>query len=265
LTDEHDGSAPTAELRHVGGLPRASDIIAQQLRRLIVSGAIVRGDTLQPTTELMERFGVSRPTLREAFRVLENEKLIAVRRGSRSGVKVLQPSTEAAARVAGETLQAIGTTLGDLYQATLGFEPFAARLLAERADPRDIVRLRAHATLLEKTMTDGSPGEHGVQLARFHKLVVQLTGNEVMKLVAELISTAIERHQQNSGGGHEGGGDAERERHGSVGTRSIRKLIRLIEAGDGEGAEAHWRAHLINSNRFWLQNQDAFQQINVVD
>lgn len=258
---------PAAEtLRHVGGLPRASDAIAQQLRRLIVTGAIVRGDTLQPTTELMELFGVSRPTLREAFRVLESEKLIAVRRGSRSGVKVLQPSTEVAARVAGETLQAIGTTLGDLYQATLGFEPFSARLLAERSDPRDIVRLRAHLAVLEKTMKGGNHGEHGAQLARFHRLLVQLTGNEVLNLIAELVDSALENHQKNCGSTMPDAAlaEAERDQFRSIGTRSIRKLIRLIEAGDAAAAEEHWRAHLTSSNRYWLQNQDPYQEIRVV-
>ena len=55
--------------------------IAAQLRRRIVRGAVKPGEKLPPETRLMEQFGVSRPTIREAFRILETERLIAVRPG----------------------------------------------------------------------------------------------------------------------------------------------------------------------------------------
>ena len=42
----------------------------------------------------MERFGVSRPTLREAFRVLESESLISVRRGAHGGARVHLPNAD---------------------------------------------------------------------------------------------------------------------------------------------------------------------------
>ena len=121
---------------------RASDAIADQLRREIAAGAFADG-LLDPTPQLMQRFGVSRPTLREAFRMLESERLIEVRHGSRTGVRVRQPSGEGAVRMTGQTLQAAGTTIEQLYEARLAFEPFAARLVAQRCSEaradRDVV------------------------------------------------------------------------------------------------------------------------------
>ena len=248
----------------VGG--RASDVVAQELRRLIVTGEIVSGGHLQPTNTLIARFGVSRPTLREAFRILENERLVSVSRGSRSGVRVLRPSTDAASRVAGQTLQATGATIGDLYQALLGFEPFAVRLLAERHDRGDLTRLRAHLATLDESLLIAPVAEHGVRLARFHHLLVELTGNKVMMLMADLIADAIERHQQADSGERfavaTGSGDPKAFR--AVGLKSIRKLLRLIEAGDADEAEAHWRNHLRNANEFWLAGQDREAPVTVV-
>ena len=67
--------------------PKTAELIASQLRGQIVRGELKAGDTLPPEITLMEQFGVSRPTLREAFRILETESLIDVRRGSRGGAQ----------------------------------------------------------------------------------------------------------------------------------------------------------------------------------
>ena len=55
--------------------------IVDDLRALIVSGELTEGDSLGHEADLIEHFGVSRPSLREALRILETEGLITVVRG----------------------------------------------------------------------------------------------------------------------------------------------------------------------------------------
>src|SRR3546814_2566982 len=74
--------------------------IADELRQLIVSGELDEGDSLGKETELIERFGVSRPSLREALRILEAEGLISVIRGVLGGVVVHRPAQPQTARTA---------------------------------------------------------------------------------------------------------------------------------------------------------------------
>jgi DNA-binding FadR family transcriptional regulator len=50
---------------------KMSDQVAARIRRMIARGELVDGDWLPTEAELIQRFGVSRPTLREAFRLLE--------------------------------------------------------------------------------------------------------------------------------------------------------------------------------------------------
>ena len=104
-------------------LPKMAELIADRLRRQIVRGELREGDALPPESELLERFDVSRPTLREAFRVLESESLITVRRGAHGGARVQVPNIDVAARFAGFILEHRETTLDDVYQSRILIEP----------------------------------------------------------------------------------------------------------------------------------------------
>jgi GntR family transcriptional regulator, transcriptional repressor for pyruvate dehydrogenase complex len=243
---------------------RASQRIADELRRAILSGAITRGGVLEPTSDLLARYGVSRPTLREAFRILENEGLIVVKQGSRSGVRVLDASGESVARMAGQTLQGARATIEDLYEARLSFEPFVAAMIAKRRDRRDIAVLReAHAAMETDFETEDWPNL-GAKIARFHQLLVELSGNKMLALMAQTIADVVERHQRNVSRPSKTepeafAADIAFRRRG---TNSIAKLVRLIEAGDAEGAETHWRTHIENANETWLEDHDRHQIID---
>ncbi len=104
--------------------------IADELRRLIISGELDEGDSLGHEPDLIERFGVSRPSLREALRILEAEGLISVIRGVLGGVVVHRPDQRQTARTAALVLQARNVSLADVFDARTIIEPAAVRLVA---------------------------------------------------------------------------------------------------------------------------------------
>src|SRR5204862_6292632 len=104
--------------------------IADELRALIVSGKLSEGDSLGREPELVERFGVSRPSLREALRILEAEGLITVVRGVYGGVVVHEPNHRMTARTAALVLQARNVPLADVFEARSLLEPIAAKAIA---------------------------------------------------------------------------------------------------------------------------------------
>src|SRR3546814_17210280 len=89
----------------------------------------------------MEQFGVSRPTLREAFRILEAESLIGVRRGSRGWAQVLEPDPSIATRHVGLLLQLQGATIKDVYDDRMATAPVCAGLLARSRTTQDLADL----------------------------------------------------------------------------------------------------------------------------
>lgn len=234
--------------------------IADELRRLIVSGELSEGDSLGHEPDLVERFGVSRPSLREALRILEAEGLISVVRGVLGGVVVHEPDKRMTARTAALVLQARNVPLADVYDARSILEPDAVRIVA--ASPAH----QAAAAELQELVRDQEqviedPEAFGRANARFHSRLVELAGNQTLSIVAEMLSEIVERAVTAVSQVEPGRESASTRRRG---IRSQARLVSLIEAGEASEAEKHWRAHMTVVRRVLL-GQRARTVIDLMD
>jgi DNA-binding FadR family transcriptional regulator len=242
------GARPTRlDARAPIRIPKAAEIVAGEIRRMITRGQLKDGDALQPEAQIIANFAVSRPTVREAFRILESEKLISVFRGSRGGARVHTPRAEQVARYAGYVLQTRHATYADVYQARTVIEPPSARLVAETrsADAPAILR-----EVIEEQRRVRHTEEFGRAVAAFHTKLIELTGNQTLILLSGTLDGIVARFQSEATARRTDSGKAERGALG--GLKSQEKLVALIEAGEGDEAEAHWRRHMETAARIWL-------------
>ncbi|MET0143915.1 MAG: GntR family transcriptional regulator [Ilumatobacteraceae bacterium] len=229
-------------------IPKTAELVAHQLRRRIVRGELVEGDALPPEAQLMAEFGVSRPTLREAFRLLESEALISIHRGSRGGARVRTPEIGVAARYAALLLQYDGVGLRDVYDARLALEPAAARMLAERRSKRAALD-RLDARLAEEHAALDDRAAHAVASTRFHQDLVEVAGNHTMAMLSGMLQDIIDRQiiQITSRD------DPRPGTHGRInrekGTKAHAKLLVIVRTGDGRAAEDFWRVHMEAAGR----------------
>lgn len=219
--------------------PKTAELVAQSLRTMIVGGRLKDGDFLPHEAELMTHFSVSRPTLREAVRVLESERLVEVRRGSRTGARVCVPGPEVVARPAGLLLELAGATVADVFLARSVIEPAAARLVAEANDERAAQELEELLADQLSDVTDPAAIARGT--AAFHLRVVQLSGNATLAIVAGMLHAITERHTREAV--LEDAYAWTPRTHRRL-VRSYEKLIALLRDGDGPATEAHWRRHM---------------------
>lgn len=247
-----NGASRTTPVR----VPKTAELVAAQLRRRIVRGEIEEGGNLPSESVLIEEFGVSRPTMREAFRILETERLISVSRGSRGGARVHLPTADVVARYAGLYLQSRNTVLADVFEARRLIEPPAARLLAERR-PRPVIR-ELHEMLEHVEAHIEEPDAFAVHSARFHLKVIEGAGNETLALIARVIHQIVEATLLNATG------DRFVVELARRGLKSEQKLLRLIEAGDASGAESHLLKHLEASASIILKRQGSKSIVEVL-
>jgi DNA-binding FadR family transcriptional regulator len=217
--------------------PKAASLVAAQIRKQIVLGELAEGDLLPSEAEMIKRLGVSRPTLRQAFRILETEHLITVQRGARGGTTVLRPSVKLASRYLGDLLRYRITTLGDVLAARLMIEPAVVELLARRRDDAAIEALVSAVREQRATEDDDTSLLNSAE--QFHVRLVELAGNPVLaqycKLINYLVRGQIRRlpARKDEGAALTSGAD---EAHD--------KLLELLAAGAAHAAAEHWREHL---------------------
>ncbi len=260
--------AAPVDLAKAVRIPKVSELIAADIRKQIICGIIPEGEFLPSQIQLVKHYGTSRSTIREAFRILESEQLISLVHAAGRGARVHGPNAEAVARLAGFALQLRGAHLSDLYQARLAVEPFAVRLVAAARRPKDIARLRAHLDGLIALVDAPSPSNvFRAAVAQFHSLLVELTGNPVLALLAAVLEGVVETHktkpvrpvEPESGlGAAEGPGQKLAE------LKALKRLVDHMEAGDADGAELRLRRHLENGYLGWSADHDKTALVDVI-
>ncbi len=238
--------------------PKMADRVATQLRRMFIKGEIPEGTMLPPESELMERFGVSRPTLREAFRVLESESLIEVQRGVRGGARVTRPRRKTLARYAGLILEYEGVTLKDVYDARMALETPMVVQLAKVRNPAVIAELE---DIVDRE-SQLEPGSDAVdQLTDFHAAIARLSGNKTLQIVSDMLHHIIEKANRSLQPTK--GARAEQAVRRSAKTH--RMVLDLIKAGDAEKAGELWKRHLQKAEEFLLAGSELSTVVDLLE
>jgi DNA-binding FadR family transcriptional regulator len=238
--DEGEGRGNARRMRPLH-LPKAAELVAAEIRRQIVRGELKEGDSLPSEAKLMEQFEISRPTLREALRVLESELLISVHRGARGGARVRTPDTSVAARYAGLVLQINGGSLDDILATQLVLETGAIRRLATQKDKSAGIAL-LRATLEEEERALDDLERFSSCAVRFHEALIDATDSPSLGLLGGMLKEIVERHvslvaarQPRLPAAKASWRTKSHEVHASV--------VELIAGGRADEAEDLWRRH----------------------
>jgi len=232
-------------------VPKASALIADDLRRRIVTGELAPGEKLPSEAVLMAEFGVSRPTLREAFRILEGESLLTVARGPHGGPRVLEPDGRMAARYTGTLLQYRGTPLSDVYRARTELEVSAVGMLAAA---RGKAPVRALAELVGEGdgIVDDEEAFADYSL-RFHVSVVENAGCTTLAVLGRMLFDILDAHNAQFIAAHPPGYERAVNKKAQA---AYRRLVKLLQDRDGTAAQRHWRRHLEAVQEFMVGQSD---------
>lgn len=222
---------------------KLSDEVMERLRRMIACGELAPGDAMPSERDLMARFGVGRPAVREALQSLRQMGLITIVHGERSRVNALSAGSvlKQADEVARLFLAASAENLEHLKQARRMFEVGMIELGAPGATDADASELRAILDR-QRAALNADLGAFVRADMAFHGRIARLSGNPLFGAVSDAMLGWLFRH------------------HAELLHWSGRETVTLAEhaaildrivARDAEGAAAAMRAHLDRSNALY--------------
>jgi GntR family galactonate operon transcriptional repressor len=168
-----------------------TDSITAVLGCEIIAGLYPPGSRLPNEATLLVRFGVSRPTLREAFRALEAKGLIVSRQkvGTMVRPKVDWHMLDADFLVWHMQVAPTEVFVSEVLQLRRIFEPRAAALAAETRDAASLTRIESAYADMEAHKSGDA--ELIAADVRFHKEILHASGNSLLGALGSLIEMAL--------------------------------------------------------------------------
>ena len=215
---------------------RAHEAVLAQLQRKILEGELAPGDRLPSEREMMDSFGVSRPTVREALRVAESLGLVAVRHGDPGGPRVLGHPSVGVTRVLDGLLSAERTSVAELLEARMVLEGTAARLAAARP-AAEFGPLEDAYQAMEQAPDFARFVEAD---ALFHRRVAEVGGNRLLVVILTALRDPIVRLITTGLSG-----ETEAQARAKI-LRTHSEILEAIRARDGAAADRRSRRHLFD-------------------
>lgn len=234
--------------RPVSGARPATEII-QQIRELIHEQRLRADDRLPPERELAGQFGVSRNSVRQALRSLEEQGLLVIRKGATGGA-FIQGGGAGAVPTLFSDLFSLGTIRPqDLTEvrAMVGVE--VVRLACERGTDEQIDALAENVRAAEQAVREGDLELRTVLNLEFHKMLARMTENALLVAITDGVVAVTQRFVT---------------RIGRTPTSYVmpfrHRLLKLLRARDVEGAAQEMRRHLLWQQKLYLKAAASLQE-----
>ena len=223
---------------------KLSDEVLDRLTHIISDRELEPGDEMPSERELMTRFQVGRPAIREAMQAMANMGLVAISHGERA--KVLQLSAKSIIKQVDATakmmLASSKDLLEDLKSARIFFERGMAREAAHKASDQDVAELRKALAAQKEALND--PNAFINADMRLHTQIAMISRNPIYVAVSEAMLSWLQIYHTEMliWTGKENVTLSEHE-----------EIIECIARHDGDAAENAMIKHLERSRALYAQ------------
>ncbi len=225
--------------------------VVGQIQSAILDGRLKTGDTLPSERQLKEMFNISRGTLREALRVLEQKGLIEIKLGVGGGSVVKKVNAEQVSESLGLLIQSQKVSLNHLAEFREDVEGIVAARAAKRRTNADISELRQFVEAARKCVHRGtSQRDAFIDLDKqIHMILARVAENPIYISVLQSVHENIHRYY---------------DRFLSMDAPELREnyqdlhdLVNAVEKGQADEARRLARDHVRRFNQYMKTRKQA--------
>ncbi len=225
--------------------------VVEQIQEAILDGRLTAGQTLPAERELKETFNISRGTLREALRVLEQKGLIEIKLGVGGGSVVKAVDTDQISESLGLLIRSQKVSLNHLAQFREDVEGIVASHAAEKRVAKDIDRLKDLLTDARSCVKKGRSRRNAfIDIDKqIHMTMARITGNPVYISVLNSIHDNIHRYYDRF--------LSMEEPELAENYRDLRDLVNAVECADAKRACRLAKRHVQRFNQYMQKREGA--------
>lgn len=220
---------------------RSFDGVAREIRTLLENGLLGEGDRLPAERELAAQLGVSRGTVREALRGLENAGLVTLRHGVSGGAFIRRPDSTAFRETLGDLYRFGDLTAEHLTEARIMLGREVVRLACVRRDDADLQALAENIRLAEAALEKGDVRAKTEGSIEFHRLLARATKNPVLIMMSGPLAEIMREFVQALGA-----------RPNRFALEAQARLLEHLRAREPDAAEQEMRAYLTQTHSNYL-------------
>lgn len=243
-------------MRHAENLegPRRSRPVrvAEAIKDWVVDKGLQPGDRLPGESDLIERFGMSKGTIREAMRLLQAQGLVVTKTGPGGGSFVGKVSDDRARALLANYFYFKQISIDDIYQVRIALEPELAASLAGRLSEAQLGELEAiMANYAVPARDSAEEREQHVESLRFHARLAKFGENALLgffvDFMAQILTDLTVYRRLYSEPNH---------MLWQQGRAHQTDLIAALRNGNSDAARAIMREHMQMARRL-MENQEA--------
>jgi DNA-binding FadR family transcriptional regulator len=187
----HDGR-PAAPRRRTARFPKRGDLVAEEMKRWIMSESLQPNDRLPNEHDLATTFGISRWTAREALKSLEVQGLITISPGPQGGARIADVTQQNAIQLLGNYFYFKPLRVAHLYDLRRVLEPMMAAEAIEHLDEIRLAALEASIAVTRLPAHDES-GHRAQRVAEleFHNILADACPNLLLGFVCRFINNLM--------------------------------------------------------------------------
>jgi GntR family transcriptional regulator, transcriptional repressor for pyruvate dehydrogenase complex len=178
---------PRRPLRHL----KRSDVVAEEIKRLITEGSLHPGDRLPRESELQAQFGASKGTIREALKSLEVQGFLKISTGPAGGGTLIEVTLDRTLQLLQNYLFFKDVTIDGIYEARRLLEPELAAGAVPHLSEDDFLALERSIACCDPTSSQEDLLSQRREDVNFHDILAAANPNSFLRFICELINEMI--------------------------------------------------------------------------
>lgn len=218
---------------------KLSDQIAEDLRRRIARDGLHPGDRLPHERALMEHYGCSKGTMREALKALEVEGLVRMLSGPNGGPEIQSASIDIVTQQLRQYLHFQKLDFAQVYELRKSLEVILARNVIGKLTEDHLNRLDENIRLCEQASATQNRAEGRLVETEFHDILCEASDNVMLVFMCRFLNSMLRdlvSYRSDSMHEHEHFGDANIASHMA--------LMTAFRAKDGDAAARVMHEHM---------------------